>query len=173
MSNISALMTNVLGLLEEAAEGRNWTSVEEAYKLLSGNRIEVSPESDAETALSKIMKRIEQLESKPKVSKAPKKEKTPVVRSKQHNNRSVKMPKKEQVVVSNNKFDKMSDVFSEVGKEAGFDKINDNIEPAQRGRRAYKETSVKCESCQNTFEVNPVFVRENYTCDKCLRKRGL
>lgn len=152
--------------LEEAALERDWFFVCDAYKVLFGTELDLSDEPEPEEnntdkVILQMMKRIEQLELKP--NSAPK------TKTKKPTKGLVKAGEK----ISWNKFDEMSGLLGEAGKEVGFDKINDKVKPVQRNRQAYKPTSVKCEACQASFEVNALFARENYTCDACLKKRGL
>jgi hypothetical protein len=68
----------------------------------------------------------------------------------------------------------MEDVISQAGRDDGFDRINDSKQTDKKRniRKKYKQVSVTCGSCGNIFQVNPMFARDNYTCDACLTRRG-
>lgn len=173
---------NIAELLQKALEECNWEFVSDVYEMMTGKRIEPPAPDDVFDMLSNISEKISNLESNLlSDKKQPIKNKKPV--------KKVSTPKKTEVqsdfsVASNkpsrkisgqlreNKFEQMSDVIHEAERESGYDKINDKIKPTSRSRRAYADKSVTCTECNKTFKVNPMFVRDNYICDRCLGKRG-
>ena len=66
----------------------------------------------------------------------------------------------------------MQDIIAEAEKETGYDKINDNVKPSNRSRKSYSTKSVNCTECGSSNEVNPLFARDTYICDRCLQRRG-
>jgi rubrerythrin len=71
-----------------------------------------------------------------------------------------------------NKFEDMTDIIFEAEREQGYDKINDKIKPTSRDRKSYSTKAVKCVECNKNFDVHPMFVRDNYVCDRCIGRRG-
>jgi len=180
-------ITQVSDLLHQAITDSEWCLVSEAYYILCGEHIDIPErveEDDTTALLKQMMSRLDSLENnkepvKPKKKKGrPRKKKVeeePTPKAKDDftisdTNRSRKVSDR---VISENKFEEMEDVISEAGRDNGFDQINDKkVNRKRNTRKKYKQASVTCGSCNNTFEVNPMFVRENYTCDGCLSRRG-
>ena len=153
---------------------------------MTGKQIDIPErveEDDTTALLKQMMSRLDNLENnkepaRPKRKKGrPKKKRVEEPVSKEDDfsvdgeNRSRKVSDRAE---SENKFEDMEDVISEAGRDSGFDQINDSKNPKRKRntRRKYKQASVTCGSCNNTFQVNPMFARENYTCDGCLTRRG-
>lgn len=180
-------IAQVADLLHEAITDSEWSLVSEAYYILCGERIDIPEpieEDDTTALLKQMMSRLDSLENekqavKPKKKKGrPRKKKVeeePVSKAEDDftvsgTNRSRKVSDR---AVSDNKFEDMEDVISEAGRDNGFDQINDKQTNRKRNtRKKYKQVNVTCGSCSNTFQVNPMFARENYTCDGCLTRRG-
>ena len=180
-------IAQVADLLHEAITDSEWSLVSEAYYILCGERIDIPEppqEADMAAMLQQMMSRLDNLENnkepaRPKRKKGrPKKRKVEEPVSKEEDDFSVDGENRSRKVSdraeSENKFEDMEDVISEAGRDSGFDQINDSKNPKRKRntRRKYKQASVTCGSCNNTFQVNPMFVRENYTCDGCLSRRG-
>lgn len=175
-------IAQVADLLHEAITDSEWSLVSEAYYILCGERIDIPEpieEDDTTALLKQMMSRLDSLENNKEPSKPKKKKGRPRKKKVEEEeddftvsgtNRSRKVSDR---VMSDNKFEDMEDVISEAGRDNGFDQINDKKTKRKRNtRKKYKQASVTCGSCNNTFEVNPMFVRENYTCDGCLSRRG-
>ena len=174
---------NIVELLLKALEEKDWEVVSEAYFLLSGVRKEPSGSDDISKMFQKLMNKqdfianaVEKLQDlidgKPKKKKlaAPKKEKPAI-----DENFSVKSNKPSRKVTdrkTENKFEEMHDAMAEAEKEQGYDKIDDNVKRTNRSRRAYSTKTVTCGDCGSTSEVNPLFARDGYICDRCLQRRG-
>lgn len=180
-------IAQVADLLHEAITDSEWSLVSEAYYILCGERIDIPEppqEADMAAMLQQMMSRLDNLENnkepaRPKRKKGrPKKRKVEEPVSKEEDDFSVDGENRSRKVSdraeSENKFEDMEDVISEAGRDSGFDQINDSKNPKRKRntRRKYKQASVTCGSCNNTFQVNPMFARENYTCDGCLTRRG-
>lgn len=54
-------------------------------------------------------------------------------------------------------------------KEPGEELLNDNVAPTPRTRGEFKMTTVFCQDCKKTIDINPQFKKEPYHCDliKC------
>ena len=163
---------NIATLLRNALVNGDWSEVSEAYFMLSGERID-PPENDTAAALSIIMKKLDGITANKPIKKTNKKQtakKTEVDKS-----FSVVSNKPSRKVTdrhSENKFDNMQDIIAEAEKETGYDKINDNVKPSNRSRKSYSTKSVNCTECGSSNEVNPLFARDTYICDRCLQRRG-
>jgi hypothetical protein len=70
---------------------------------------------------------------------------------------------------THNKFEEMMGLT--IDKEEGYDKINDNVARTPRSRKQYNPELITCNSCNKTFNVNPMFKKENYICDRCVAKK--
>lgn len=143
--------------LELAIEENNWAYVADAYKILSGQSIEI-PHNESDNTLKSVMARLEKLENKG------------------GDQTTVKKPKKgrasKEKVSSNNKFDSMTDLLADAAKENGFDQINDKIQPSERNRPRFSYKNVTCRECNRSMDVHPMFAKENYICDKCVGRMG-
>jgi len=177
---------NIVELLLKALEDGDWEFVSEAYFLLSGVRKEPSKSDDMSKMFSRLMSKqdliaatVEKLHDIIEGSPAPKKKK-PVEKkeekprvdenfSVQSNKSSRKVSDRRQV---ENKFEGMQDAIAEAEREQGYDKIDDNVERTNRTRKTYTTKTVTCASCGAISEVNPMFARDSYICDRCLQKRG-
>lgn len=173
---------NIANLLQKALEECNWEFVSDVYEMMTGKRIEPPTPDDVFDVLSNISERISNLESnllsehkKPtKRKRAVKKASTPK-KAEVKSDFSVASEKKSRKISGDNrenKFEQMTDIMEEAEKESGYDKINDDIKPTSRNRKTYSEKNVKCSECDKTFKVHPMFVRENYVCDRCIGRRG-
>jgi hypothetical protein len=70
------------------------------------------------------------------------------------------------VVTRRNKFEEMVPKLK-IDKDAGYDKVRDDVEPTPRTRNPFKLKSVKCMQCGISSEVAPIFAREQWKCDNC------
>jgi len=175
---------NIAELLQKALEECNWDFVADVYEMMTGKRIDPPSPDDVFDILSNISEKISNLEanliSNPKqLSKSEKKSKTPkkTMPSEKENdsNFSVASSKPSRKISGSNKankFESMTDIMHEVEKETGYDKINDNVKPTSRNRKSYSEKNVVCNECGKSFNVHPMFVRDNYVCDRCIGRRG-
>lgn len=163
-SNIS-ILDEINVLLRDAIDEQDWNLVVEAYLLLTGEELDApkTPDNPGDI-LSELMSRMSKLEGK-ETSQKPKSVKTveeigPII--------PTKSARSKKNVHSTNKFDEMTDLLSEVGKESGFKKINDKVKPIKRSRKPYRPAKVVCIKCKKTFEINPVLAKDNYQCDDCI-----
>jgi hypothetical protein len=173
---------NIADLLQKALEECNWEFVSDVYEIMTGKKIEPPAPDDVLDMLSNISEKISNLESnllsdkkqsvkkKKPVNKVATPKKTEV--QSDFSVASSKPSRKISGQTRENKFEQMLDVIHEAERESGYDKINDKIKPTSRSRKAYANKSVICNECNKTFKVNPMFVRDNYICDRCLGKRG-
>lgn len=162
------LVSEISSKLETAIDTQDWQMVCEVFYALTGVNKEIPHDASAtvdqvrEEVLSSIMSMFSG--KKPKTKKAPKKQKLPsnVSNSKQTQKSNGKV----------NKFETMQDSYaSEAFKDSGFDKINDNVTPAERTRKAFSMQSIRCNECGRNNEVHPMFAKEHYVCDRCLGRR--
>jgi hypothetical protein len=70
---------------------------------------------------------------------------------------------------THNKFEEMMGL--EVDKPEGYDSIDDSGPRSPRTRGGYKPASLVCQDCSRTFDVNPMFKKDNYVCDRCIGKK--
>ena len=187
LENITDHLAQVADLLHEAITDSEWSLVSEAYHILCGERIDIPEpieEDDTTALLKQMMSRLDSLENEKQAVKPKKKKRRPRKKKVEEEpvskaeddftvsgtNRSRKVSDR---VMSDKKFEDMEDVISEAGRDNGLDQINDKQTNRKRNtRKKYKQVNVTCGSCSNTFQVNPMFARENYTCDGCLVRRG-
>lgn len=177
---------NIVELLLKALEENDWEFVSEAYFLLSGTRKDPPDggHDDISKTLSRLLAKqdfiantVEKLQelidgnTKTKEKKTNTKKETSDI-DKDFSVRSNKPSRKVTDRTIENKFDDMADVIAEAGKENGYEKINDNIKRSNRSRKSYSPKTVTCTDCNSKSEVNPLFARDSYVCDKCLQKRG-
>jgi hypothetical protein len=163
---------NIATLLKDALISGDWSGVSEAYFMLSGERIEPL-ESDTASILLSIMKKLDGLtQSNPKKITAKKQKANKKQVDSSFSVVSNKPSRKVTDRRNENKFDNMQDIVAEAEKESGYDKINDNIKPSNRSRKSYSTKSVTCTECGSSNEVNPLFARDTYICDRCLQRRG-
>ena len=59
----------------------------------------------------------------------------------------------------------------DVDKPEGYDKINDDVSRSPRTRSGYKSATMACNDCGKTLDVNPIFKKDNYVCDRCIGKK--
>lgn len=185
---------NIAELLEKALEECNWDLVSDVYEMMTGKKIDPPSVDDGFDVLCNITDRLESLESslvnalglvKTEKNKRPRKKSTPKTKRKETKENfdsqdfsiteSQRVNKPSRNISAEgkvNKFEDMQDVIAEAGRENGYDKIDDNVKPASRKRKSYSTKDVSCVECSKTFSVHPMFVRSNYTCDRCLSKRG-
>lgn len=168
MTLLSSL-NKIIDLLGDGLNNNDWNLISEAYELITGEVIETK-NTDPNDMLAMMMQRLEKLENtKPSTKKKEK------VKDEKRSNFSVESNRKSRKVTdrkTENKFENMYDAIAEAGKEQGFDQINDNVKPSDRSRRPYSPKRVKCSECGSQQEVHPLFARDNYSCDKCIQRRG-
>ena len=157
-------LNSVASTLESAVDGQDWSLVIEAYNLLTGLDLDEpkTPDNPGDI-LSELMGRLSRLEEKRSVEKPQAQKKSKIPKAPE-----VIKTTKSKTVRSTNKFEEMTDLLSEVGKEPGFKKINDKVKPIKRSRRPYKPARVECSKCKKTYEISPALARENYQCDGCI-----
>lgn len=168
---------NIAALLKEALASGDWSFVAQAYFMLSGEKVDPM-ESDAFSLLSVILNKIQEI--KDDMSDKPKKkkpDKPKIIEKKEEIDKQFLMEynkpsRKISGNQSENKFELMSDAIAEAERESGYDKINDNVTPTKRSRKTYSTKKVVCTECNRSFDVNPMFAKDNYICDKCLQRRG-
>lgn len=177
---------NIADLLQKALEECNWEFVSDVYEMMTGKRIDPPEPDDVFDMLCNISDKISNLESnllsenktagkKRKYTKKSNTKSTNQKKLPESIDFSVASEKKSRKISGDNrenKFEQMTGVMEEAEKESGYDKINDDIKPTSRNRKTYSEKSVKCSECNNAFKVHPMFVRENYVCDRCIGRRG-
>lgn len=167
--------------LKQAILDRNWDLVSECYQALSGE-VCVSP-SEPNQYQHLIDRLSEMIGCKTVNLPSVRKVEVP-----QSNDRSVgidtsvkpktkrrKVSQSEKLVTASseeqrndkNRFNPNEFIGQVLDKDEA--KINDRAKPpVERSREPYRSTSVTCDRCRKTFEVNPLFAREDYRCDRCL-----
>jgi hypothetical protein len=70
---------------------------------------------------------------------------------------------------THNKFEEMMGL--DVDKPEGYDKIDDSGPRSPRTRGGYKPATMQCEECKRSVDVNPIFKKDNYICDRCVGKK--
>ena len=70
---------------------------------------------------------------------------------------------------SHNKFEEMMGL--DVDKPEGYDKIDDSVSISPRNRGGYKPVSLTCVECNRSVDVNPIFKKDSYICDRCVGKK--
>lgn len=176
---LTDLVDRVKELLYEGITDNNWECISEAYQIMAGEKVDV-PESEPVDELSvnlkNMLERLEKLEKKepPKKKRGRGRPRTKKPDPKVDENFSIKSPKSKRAVKSSgqNKFESMAGVLEEAEQEKGFNSIDDSKSPrTERKRREYQTKNVTCSQCNKSFDVNPMFARENYICDKCVSRR--
>ncbi len=172
---------SLVNLLYSALETGSWSSVSEAYFILTGERVdipELEPLDESTAMLKNMVDRLEKLERQDPPKKntkrgRPRKKAIKKTNDQVAENFSMKPNKPERTVKAGkeNKFESMLNVVEEAEKEKGFDLIDDTQKREKSTRNPYKVVEVSCAVCEKMYNVNPLFARETYTCDKCLTKR--
>jgi len=144
-------IVDAVNKLKSGIENGNLNEVEEAYTLLTGEKVTFP--GPASFKLKDIIS--------PEITEA---EKVSIGHSVSEpepdftmNKNKTESTKKEFI----NKFDPGLDT----DEEDGYDAINDNIKPVERTRKPHQDVSVFCQDCQKTITVNPQFKREPYFCE--------
>ena len=100
---------------------------------------------------------------------AKKKRGRPPKKAKRDSDFQVKQTQSRTPVIGKNKFEDMLDLH--VDRPEGYDKINDNVKRTPRTRKGFETVDLFCISCNKTFQVNPIFKKNNYVCDRCVAKK--
>jgi hypothetical protein len=178
------LASEIAFMLEEAIDNKDWTLVCNVYSELTGEVKEVEDDkvdnnSSVDEFLSalreKLKKELEQekkIEPKKKVAKKQIKKTVEVKKSDDFTIDRKRKSRKPVTSAGNNKFETMTEIIAEAGRDNGFDKINDSVKPSERTRRPFTNKRISCLECSKSVEVHPMFVKENYVCDNCIQKRG-
>jgi hypothetical protein len=161
------LVSELASILEEAIDKKDWDLVCQAYSELTGETKEIEDEQSMvindlkSEILASIREELKQAQKQPSTKAKP-----------SAKNKSKLTTAKKQVDANLNKFEQMQQSYNEEAfKENGFDKINDKVQPSQRTRKAFTMAKITCSECGKSNEVHPMFVKENYVCDRCLRRR--
>jgi len=176
---LTDLVDKVRELLYDGIIDSNWECISEAYQMMSGEKVDIpepEPVDELSASLKNMMERLEKLEKQdpPKKNRRNGRSKTKKPEPKVDENFSIKSSKPKRSVKSSgqNKFESMAGVLEEAEQERGFNSIDDSNSPrVERKRREYQTKSVTCSQCNKSFDVNPMFARENYICDKCISRR--
>jgi len=167
-NNVTVLLDDIISLMQHGVENSDWSYIVTAYSFLTGQEIELpsKAENPENASINILLARLEKLES----NLAPSTKKPVQTRK----GKATKKPAKIEINKNEktNKFDEMDYLISEVGKEKGFENIDDNIERAERKRKPYKPVDVICSVCNKNLQVHPQFAREIYTCDRCIGRRS-
>lgn len=171
-------LNEAVDLLFYGIDKADWSSITEAYFVLTGKELPVpstSNDSDDTTVmLQKMMDRLNKLENNNKPTRNKKKASSKVESQEDEFVAGPSRQSSRTVVKKNreNKFESMQDAVAEAERERGFDKIDDNVKPVERNRKSYTPKQVKCGECGSSNQVHPLFVRDNYVCDRCIQRRG-
>ena len=171
-------LNEIVDLLFYGIDKADWSAITEAYFVLTGKELPVPsiPDDGDDTAamLQKMMDRLNKLENNNKPTRN-KKKATPKVENQEDDFSAGPSRQSSRTVVKQNrenKFESMKDAVAEAERERGFDKINDDVKPVERNRKSYTPKQVKCGECGTSNQVHPLFVRDNYVCDRCIQRRG-
>ena len=176
---LTDLVDKVKELLYDGITDNNWGCVSEAYQIMFGEKVDIpepEPVDELSVNIKNVMERLEKLEKQKtqKENASRTKPKNTKQEPEMHENFSTKPSKPKRVVKSSveNKFDSMTGILEEAERERGFDSIDDSKSPrVERKRKEYKTRNVTCSQCNKSFDVNPMFARENYICDRCISRR--
>ncbi len=177
------LASEIAFMLEEAIDNKDWTLVCNVYSELTGEIKEIEDDkveivdanSFSKEFLSALRKELEQgkkTEPKKKVAKKQIKKTVEVKKSDDFTIDRKRKSRKPVTSAGNNKFETMTEIIAEAGRDNGYDKINDSVKPSERTRRPFTNKRISCLECSKSVEVHPMFVKENYVCDNCIQKRG-
>ena len=128
--------------------------------------------------LNRMLNKIEELlliveemtdEKEEPVKSIKKKRGRPPKKAKQGSDFQTKQAQSRTPVIGKNKFEDMLDLH--VDRPEGYDKINDNVKRTPRTRKGFETVDLFCISCNKTFQVNPIFKKNNYVCDRCVAKK--
>lgn len=176
--SIVVSLNEAIDLLFYGIDKSDWSSITEAYFILTGKEVAVPnvvvDSDDTNAMLAQMIDRLNKLENNNKPTKNKKKSVSKHDVSDQEFVAEKTRQSPRTVVKKNreNKFEAMQDAVAEAERERGFDQINDNVKPVERSRKSYTPKQVKCSECGVPNQVHPLFVRDNYTCDRCLQRRG-
>lgn len=143
----------IIDKLKNAVSNKNWQLVCEAIEALDGTRIQI--DNDQDEFLSKLEALKNEFITKTKKDSPA----TKVVKEEQTN------PNKRPNLFEDMKKDLVID------DEKGSEFIDDSPRPNKQKRAAYNPVSVKCNGCKKSFEVNPIFAKQDYVCDRCVGKK--
>lgn len=170
-------------LLHEGLTNNEWSCVSEAYFLITGERVQIQEADETMSVLKELMTRIDKLQSDKNETpvKKPRKRGRPRKKKVEDNDDTIEefavrktKPKDDKIVKASNvnKFESMDGVLEEAEQEKGFNQIDDSkVVKSERARRKYTPAKVTCNQCNKSYEVNPLFAKGNYTCDKCIYRR--
>ena len=167
-------------MLEEAIDKKDWSLVCQVFFLLTGEEKEVEKDRVEIVDANSYSKQFHDMKSeilsalREELGQAKKPSPKKAVKPKQSDDFTVERKKKKaSPVVSKgkNKFDSMSDAIAEAGQDKDFDKIDDNVKPAERARKPFSERQVECTECNKSVKVHPMFIKENYVCDNCIKEK--
>ena len=170
--------------LEEGIRNKDWSLVHEGFKGMTGKSI---PLEVMEEDMSSFSKRLEAYEEEDyrmmepfhnaaKSFRAPIKTDSSVAKREQKNEAIAKQfggdkkpCKKSQIDLTKSKINLFVDDGTEKKEDTEIQKkIKWN--PTKRESK-FKLSSVTCIHCGKSYEVNPIFARENYRCDRCILGR--
>ena len=167
-------------MLEEAIDKKDWSLVCQVFSELTGEEKEVeivdanSYNKQFHDMKSEILSELRKAVGQEKKTQPKKPLPKKAVKPKKSDDFTVERKKKKtSPVVSNrkNKFDSMPDAIAEAGQDKDFDKIDDNVKPAERARKPFSERQVECIECNKPVKVHPMFIKENYVCDNCIKEK--
>lgn len=146
----------IIDKLKKAVAENNWDLVCEAVYDLDGSTIEKTSNNPEE---NDFLTKLDQLKNEFLSGKTTKSFRPPVETF------VPQSPKRE------NLFEQMKDQIKPE-QEPGYDLIDDTVASSNRPKRApYKDSEVKCETCNKTFKVHPMFFKSNYVCDRCVGRK--
>jgi hypothetical protein len=161
LKNLQSITEN----LHSAILDRDWDKVSACYESLSGETC--LPPKENEGVNPDLLKLMSQMQTILSSSRTEKK-RTPKSASQKKADRVI--TQREPETSSANKFNPND--FADKVLDKNESRINDNVKPpVARSRKQYKPVSITCESCNKSFDVNPLFAREDYKCDRCLLKK--
>lgn len=154
--------------LIEAIETSDWSIVADVISELSGHEVEV--EEDSLSQIKAMQKQLEDMMlTLNKPSSPPKKSTATKKQVKKKTSKSQKTETNQRV----NKFDEIYEsIKGDVGKEAGYDLIDDTKKQHVKLRRPkYEAVEAKCTECGKVRSMNPSLVKNPYVCDRCVASR--
>ena len=155
-------IVDAVNKLKSGIENGNLNEVEEAYTLLTGEKVTFPDDNDYSSVTE-----CPSVDSCPGKCRGgvPQSEGVQITVADVQEEPDFTMDKGRPDRKKLRKFENKFNPGLEADEEEGYDSIDDSVKPVARERKPHQKADVFCQDCRQTISVDPQFAKDPYYCD--------